>query len=63
MEVFYGPAVATDPFQPGRPITGFLTGPLGMGHAVLRAPISRSLASSAIQDCIKSAAPFWPQDD
>ena len=35
VEVFYGPAVATDPFQPGRPISGFRTGPLGMGHAVL----------------------------
>ena len=35
MEVFYGPAVATDPFQPGRPISDFQTGPLGMGHAVL----------------------------
>lgn len=35
LEAFYGPAVATDPFQPGRPISGFRTGPLGMGHAVL----------------------------
>ena len=35
LEVFHGPAVASDPFRPGRPISGFLTGPLGMGHAVL----------------------------
>ncbi len=35
LEVFHGPAVATDPFRPGRPIAGFLTGALGMGHAVL----------------------------
>ena len=35
LEVFHGPAVATDPFTPGRPISGFRTGPLGMGHAVL----------------------------
>src|SRR5271165_4791297 len=35
LEVFHGPAVADDPFQPGRPISGFRTGPLGMGHAVL----------------------------
>lgn len=35
LEVFHGPAVASDPFQPGRPISGFRTGPLGMGHAVL----------------------------
>jgi 2,3-dihydroxybiphenyl 1,2-dioxygenase len=27
--------VASDPFRPGRPISGFRTGPLGMGHAVL----------------------------
>ena len=35
LEVFYGPTVASDPFRPGRPISGFRTGPLGMGHAVL----------------------------
>src|SRR5271166_2860477 len=35
LEVFHGPAVAGDPFRPGRPISGFRTGPLGMGHAVL----------------------------
>jgi hypothetical protein len=36
LEVFYGPAVAADPFQPGHPISGFRTGPLGLGHAVLQ---------------------------
>ena len=35
LEVFHGPAIASDPFQPGRPVSGFLTGALGMGHAVL----------------------------
>jgi 2,3-dihydroxybiphenyl 1,2-dioxygenase len=35
LEAFHGPAVTTDPFRPGRPISGFRTGPLGMGHAVL----------------------------
>jgi 2,3-dihydroxybiphenyl 1,2-dioxygenase len=35
LEAFHGPAVASDPFRPGRPISGFRTGPLGMGHAVL----------------------------
>jgi 2,3-dihydroxybiphenyl 1,2-dioxygenase len=35
MEAFYGPAIATEPFRPGRPISGFLTGPLGMGHVVM----------------------------
>ena len=35
LEVFHGPATASDPFKPGRAISGFRTGPLGMGHAVL----------------------------
>jgi len=35
LEVFHGAALADTPFRPGRPISGFRTGPLGMGHAVL----------------------------
>ncbi|GAA0616169.1 VOC family protein [Paenochrobactrum glaciei] len=35
VELFYGPMIASDPFVPGRPIDGFKTGALGMGHAVL----------------------------
>lgn len=35
LEVFCDPVITDDPFQPGRPISGFKTGPLGMGHAVL----------------------------
>jgi 2,3-dihydroxybiphenyl 1,2-dioxygenase len=35
LEAFHGPAVTTDRFRPSRPISGFRTGPLGMGHAVL----------------------------
>ncbi|MCW5687059.1 MAG: VOC family protein [Pseudolabrys sp.] len=35
LEVFYGAEIAADPFVPGRSISGFRTGPLGMGHAVL----------------------------
>jgi 2,3-dihydroxybiphenyl 1,2-dioxygenase len=35
LEVFYGAEVAAAPFKPGRSISGFRTGPLGMGHAVL----------------------------
>lgn len=34
-ELVWNPMIASDPFVPGRPIDGFLTGPLGMGHAVL----------------------------
>ena len=35
LEVFHGAEVASEPFKPGRSISGFRTGPLGMGHAVL----------------------------
>ena len=37
LEAFHGAEVATDPFKPGRAISGFRTGVLGMGHAVLTA--------------------------
>jgi 2,3-dihydroxybiphenyl 1,2-dioxygenase len=37
LEVFHGPEIASDPFKPGRAISGFRTGVLGMGHAVLTA--------------------------
>jgi len=35
LEAFFGAEVASDPFRPGRAISGFRTGPLGMGHVVL----------------------------
>jgi 2,3-dihydroxybiphenyl 1,2-dioxygenase len=35
LEAFYGAEATTDPFRPGRSISGFRTGPLGMGHVVL----------------------------
>jgi 2,3-dihydroxybiphenyl 1,2-dioxygenase len=35
LEAFYGAEVADAPFVPGRPISGFRTGSLGMGHVVL----------------------------
>ena len=35
LEFFHGAATASDPFKPGRNISGFRTGPLGLGHAVL----------------------------
>ena len=34
LEAFHGAATADDVFRPGRSISGFRTGPLGMGHAV-----------------------------
>jgi 2,3-dihydroxybiphenyl 1,2-dioxygenase len=35
LEAFYGPEIDETPFRPGRSISGFRTGPLGLGHAVL----------------------------
>lgn len=35
LELFHGAETAADPFKPGRAISGFRTGPLGLGHAVL----------------------------
>jgi len=35
LEAFHGAEIASESFTPGRPIAGFRTGPLGMGHAVL----------------------------
>lgn len=35
LEAFHGAVRAQTPFAPGRPISGFRTGALGMGHAVL----------------------------
>ena len=35
LEAFHGPQIADEAFRPGRSISGFRTGSLGMGHAVL----------------------------
>jgi 2,3-dihydroxybiphenyl 1,2-dioxygenase len=35
IEVFHGAQLANEAFKPGRSISGFRTGPLGMGHVVL----------------------------
>jgi len=35
LEAFYGAETSNTPFLPGRPISGFRTGTLGMGHVVL----------------------------
>jgi 2,3-dihydroxybiphenyl 1,2-dioxygenase len=35
LEAFYGAEVDATPFSPGRSISGFRTGPLGLGHVVL----------------------------
>src|SRR5256885_1753267 len=38
LEAFHGAAVADTPFHPGRLISGFRAGPLGMGHALVLVP-------------------------
>lgn len=35
LEAFHGPEIASEPFVPGRTISGFRTGALGVGHAVM----------------------------
>ncbi len=35
LEAFHGAEIADQPFSPGRSISGFRTGPLGVGHVVL----------------------------
>ncbi|MGH6770039.1 MAG: VOC family protein [Xanthobacteraceae bacterium] len=35
IEIFHGAEITAEPFKAGRNISGFRTGPLGMGHAVL----------------------------
>src|SRR5262249_18215779 len=35
LEISHGAATAGEPFKPGRNISGFRTGPLGMGHVVM----------------------------
>jgi 2,3-dihydroxybiphenyl 1,2-dioxygenase len=35
LEAFYGAEIDDTPFRPGRSISGFRTGPLGLGHVVL----------------------------
>lgn len=43
IEAFHGPAMEADPFKPGRSISGFRTGALGMGHAVLHVKSAEAL--------------------
>jgi 2,3-dihydroxybiphenyl 1,2-dioxygenase len=47
VEIFHGAALADTPFVPGRCISGFRTGPLGVGHVVLTT------------DSIERAMPFY----
>ena len=38
LDAFHGAQSADEPFRPGRSISGFRTGPLGIGHALLMVP-------------------------
>ena len=64
LEIFYGAETTTDPFKPGRNISGFRTGPLGMGHVVMHferiADVMSFLSGRArvqaerLLDCVRS---------
>ncbi|MFV1564788.1 MULTISPECIES: VOC family protein [Phaeobacter] len=43
IELVWNPHKSQEPFTPGRPIDGFKTGALGMGHAVLHVPDATAL--------------------
>ncbi|MGE0626794.1 MAG: VOC family protein [Hyphomicrobiaceae bacterium] len=47
IEFFHTPEVTADPFEPSRNISGFRTGPLGVGHVVM------------MVDSVKEAIPFY----
>jgi len=44
LELFCGQRFNSTPFLPTRPVSGFLTGPLGMGHVVIRTPEAQATA-------------------
>jgi 2,3-dihydroxybiphenyl 1,2-dioxygenase len=44
LEIFHGAETAAESFRPGRCISGFRTGPLGLGHIVLNVDTSETLA-------------------
>lgn len=65
LEAFWGAATADTPFAPGRPISGFRTGPLGMGHAVLHVadadaliPFYRDLLGFRVTDWARHPYPL-----
>jgi extradiol dioxygenase len=41
-EIFYGAVVTYEPFVPGRPMNGFVTGAQGLGHVVFIVPDART---------------------
>jgi 2,3-dihydroxybiphenyl 1,2-dioxygenase len=66
LEAFSGAAVASEPFVPGRAITGFRTGAHGMGHAVLHVrdaeallPFYRDLLGFGVTDWSVKPYPLY----
>ena len=66
VEVFHGQEISPDPFKPGRPISGFKTGPLGMGHVVMNVakvddllPFYRDLLGFRVTDFGLSPYPLY----
>ena len=43
LEAFHGAETASDPFVPGRAMSGFRTGPLGLGHVVFNVETSETI--------------------
>ena len=43
LELFHGAETTTEPFKPGRSISGFRTGPLGLGHVVLNVDTAETI--------------------
>jgi 2,3-dihydroxybiphenyl 1,2-dioxygenase len=61
LEAFYGGQIADKPFRPTRDISGFRTGPMGMGHVFLMVPdidavlaFYRDLVGFRISDFIRT---------
>jgi 2,3-dihydroxybiphenyl 1,2-dioxygenase len=44
LEIFHGAETTAEPFKPGRSISGFRTGPLGLGHVVLNVDTQETIA-------------------
>lgn len=66
IELVWQPQITTDAFTPGRPISGFNTGPYGMGHAVLHVrdanallPFYRDLLGFNVSDYGLSPYPMY----
>jgi 2,3-dihydroxybiphenyl 1,2-dioxygenase len=66
LEAFYGAAVADTPFRPGRLISGFRAGPLGMGHVLLvvqnitaALAFYRDLLGFRISDYVRAPVPAY----